>query len=117
MAPSSAPGCRRPWATSTPSCTSRTARCSTPRPRRETRVEREEYLRKRYGFIDKQLAGKQFLFGDQFTVADAYLYTVTTWAAYVKFDLSAFPNLVAFQARVAARPAVQQTLKAEGLAG
>ncbi len=88
-----------------------------PKTPAETRVEREEYLRKRYGFIDKQLAGKQFLFGDQFTVADAYLYTVTTWAAYVKFDLSAFPNLVAFQARVAARPAVQQTLKAEGLAG
>lgn len=86
-----------------------------PKTPAETRADREEYLRKRYGLIEKQLAGKQFLFGDQFTVADAYLYTVTNWAAYVKLDLSSFPNLLAFQARVAARPAVQAALKAEGL--
>ncbi len=86
-----------------------------PKTPAETRADREEYLRKRYGLIEKQLEGKQFLFGDQFTVADAYLYTVTNWAAYVKLDLSSFPNLLAFQARVAARPAVQAALKAEGL--
>lgn len=86
-----------------------------PKTPAETRSEREEYLRKRYGLIEKQLEGKQYLFGDQFTVADAYLYTVTNWAAYVKLDISGFPNLLAFQARVAARPAVQAALKAEGL--
>jgi glutathione S-transferase len=86
-----------------------------PKTPEETRTERAEYLRKRYGLIEKQLEGKQFLFGDQFTVADAYLYTVTTWAAYVKLDISGFPNLLAFQARVAARPAVQKALEAEGL--
>lgn len=86
-----------------------------PKTPAETRTEREEYLRKRYGFIEKQLEGKQYLFGDQFTVADAYLYTVTNWAAYVKLDISGFPNLLAFQARVAARPAVQAALQAEGL--
>lgn len=86
-----------------------------PKTPAETRADREEYLRKRYGLIEKQLAGKEFLFGDQFTVADAYLYTVTNWAAYVKLDISAFPNLLAFQARVAARPAVQKALAAEGL--
>lgn len=86
-----------------------------PKTPAETRAEREEYLRKRYGLIEKELEGKQYLFGDQFTVADAYLYTVTNWANYVKLDLSAFPNLLAFQARVSARPAVQAALKAEGL--
>jgi glutathione S-transferase len=81
----------------------------------EVRTERAAYLLKRYGLIEKQLAGKQYLFGDQFTVADAYLYTVTTWAGHVKVDLSDLPNLLAFQARVSARPAVQAAMVAEGL--
>lgn len=86
-----------------------------PKTPAETRADREEYLRKRYALVEKQLEGKQFLFGDTFTVADAYLYTVTNWAAYVKLDISGFPNLLAFQARVASRPAVQKALVAEGL--
>lgn len=81
----------------------------------ELRQDREAYLKKRYAFIEKTLAGKAYLFGDQFTVADAYLFTVTNWAAYVKLDLAEFPNLLAFQARVAERPAVQAALVAEGL--
>lgn len=81
----------------------------------ETRAEREAYLRKRYATIEAALAGKQFLFGDQFTVADAYLFTVTGWARFLKLDLSEFPNLLEFQARVAARPAVQDAMAAEGL--
>jgi glutathione S-transferase len=79
----------------------------------EARAEREAYLRKRYGFIEKHLAGRQYLFDDRFGVADAYLFTVTNWAQHVKFDLSEFPNLVAFQARVAARSAVQEAINAE----
>ena len=86
-----------------------------PKTPAETRTEREEYLRKRYGIIEKQLEGKQYLFGDQFTVADAYLFTVTNWSRFLKLDLSAFPNLTAFQARVAERPAVKEALAAEGL--
>lgn len=81
----------------------------------ETRSERLEYLRKRYRTIEQALAGKSYLFGDQFTVADAYLFTVTNWARFVKLDLADFPNLNAFQARVAARPAVQAAMAAEGL--
>jgi glutathione S-transferase len=81
----------------------------------ELRKDREAYLRKRYKLIDDRLAGRNYLFGDQFTVADAYLFTVTNWAGFVKLDLSEFANLTAFQARVAARPAVQQALVDEGL--
>jgi glutathione S-transferase len=81
----------------------------------ELRKDREEYLRKRYGLVEKQLAKGPYLFGEQFTVADAYLFTVTNWANFVKLDLSEFPNLLAFQARVAERPGVQAALVAEGL--
>jgi glutathione S-transferase len=81
----------------------------------ELRKDREAYLRKRYALLDKRLATQPYLFGEQFTVADAYLFTVTNWAGFVKLDFSEFPNLMAFQARVAARPAVQATLTAEGL--
>jgi glutathione S-transferase len=81
----------------------------------ETRKEREEYLRKRYKLVDERLARGPYLFGDQFTVADAYLFTVTNWSNFLKLDLSEFANLMAFQARVAARPAVQAAMAAEGL--
>ena len=74
-----------------------------------------EKLLSRMAWIDGQLAGKPYLMGDTFTVADAYLFTVTGWGAYVKVDLSGFANISAHRARVAARPAVQAALRAEGL--
>lgn len=73
-------------------------------------------LVKRFAYVDEQLAGKDYLLGAQFSVADAYLFTVTNWAGYVQFDLKDYANLRAHQARVAARPKVQEALKAEGLA-
>jgi glutathione S-transferase len=79
------------------------------------REERLAYLKRRYALIEKQLEGKQFLFGDRFTVADAYLFVLTNWARGVKLDLSEFPNLLAFQKRVAARPAVRRAMVREGL--
>ncbi|CAO3351325.1 glutathione transferase GstA [Azospirillum palustre] len=63
--------------------------------------------------LDQQLAGKAYLTGDSFTVADAYAYTVLSWLPRIKFDLSPFPNLTAFAERVAARPAVQAAHAAE----
>jgi glutathione S-transferase len=81
----------------------------------EMREEKIAYLGKRYAVIEKQLAGRDYLFGDRFSVADAYLFTVTNWAHHLKVDLAPFPNLAAFQKRVAARPAVQAAMKAEGL--
>ena len=86
-----------------------------PKTGQEVRNERVDYLRKRYDLIEKRLTGRDYLVGDRFTAADAYLFTVTNWANFVKVDLSAFPNLMAFQKRVAARPAVQAAMKAEGL--
>ncbi|MGQ0385242.1 MAG: glutathione transferase GstA [Gammaproteobacteria bacterium] len=81
----------------------------------EVREERLAYLRRRYALIEKQLEGKPYLFGERFTVADAYLFVLTNWARSVKLDLSEFPKLLAFQKRVAERPAVRQALVREGL--
>ena len=79
------------------------------------REERHAYLKRRYALVEKQLEGRQYLFGDRFTVADAYLYAVTRWARGVKLDLSGFPNLNAFQERVSSRKAVREALAEEGL--
>ena len=72
-------------------------------------------LAKRFGFIATHLEGKQYLMGDQFTVADAYLFTVANWGQFVGVDIGQWPAVKAFHARVAARPQVQEALKAEGL--
>ncbi len=74
-----------------------------------------ENLRKKYEYVDAQLAGKNYLMGDQFSIPDAYLFTVTNWAGAVGLDLSAFKNLGAFMDRMRARPAVQEAFQAEGL--
>lgn len=72
-------------------------------------------LMERLGWVDQQLAGKAYLMGDTFTVADAYLFTVAGWAKFVGMDLSGLSTLSAYLGRVGARPAVQEALKAEGL--
>ena len=70
----------------------------------------------KFKYIESQLAGRDYLMGDQFTVADGYLFTMLMWAGdRLGFDLSGMPNLVAYKARVAARPKVQEALKKEGL--
>ena len=69
----------------------------------------------RLQFVDKELAGKPYLMGDHFTVADGYLYAVTRWTKPMNIDLSGFPKLTAFMERMTARPAVQEALKVEGL--
>jgi len=74
-----------------------------------------ERLRGRYKYLNQQLEGKSYLMGDSFTVPDAYLFTVTNWAPRVGVDLSDQPNVQAFMARMAARPAVQEAMKTEGL--
>jgi glutathione S-transferase len=74
-----------------------------------------ENLTKRVGWLAEKLGARPYLMGEQFTVADAYLFVVLSWAAHVSFDLTRWPNLVAFQERVGARPHVQEALAAEGL--
>jgi glutathione S-transferase len=72
-------------------------------------------LNERLSWVDQQLEGKTYLMGDTFTVPDAYLFTVAGWGKHVGVDISGLKNLSAYMARVGARPAVQEALKAEGL--
>lgn len=72
-------------------------------------------LQERLKFVDGELAGKAFVMGSDYSVADAYLFTVTHWAKPMAIDLAPYPNLLAWRERVAARPAVQAAMKAEGL--
>lgn len=73
-----------------------------------------ENIGTRFAWLDKQLAGREFLM-DRFTVADAYLFTVVNWSGFAGIDLSKYPNLAAYQKRIAARPKVREAMKAEGL--
>ena len=75
----------------------------------------KENLGKRFDWLDKQLAGKDYLMGKTFTVADAYLFVLLGWTKPTAIDLSRWPNLAAYHARVAARPKVKEAMVAEGL--
>jgi glutathione S-transferase len=69
----------------------------------------------KFKYVESALAGRDYLMGNQFTVADGYLFTMLTWADRLKFDMSAMPNLLAYKARIAARPKVKEALTKEGL--
>ncbi|WP_454616394.1 glutathione transferase GstA [Bradyrhizobium cenepequi] len=81
----------------------------------DTKAFFKDRLMGKFKYIDSQLAGRDYLLGNPFTVADGYLFTMLAWADRMKFDLSGLPNLVAYKARVAARPKVQEALTKEGL--
>ncbi|KQZ19399.1 glutathione S-transferase [Mesorhizobium sp. Root552] len=87
-----------------------------PNTPEETRTINKEQLTKRVKFLDTRLADRSYLMGDVFSVADAYLWTVLGWAKHVGLDLSGFANVQRFLGTVAARPAVQKSLREEGLA-
>jgi glutathione S-transferase len=74
-----------------------------------------ENLKKKFEWLAPRLAAHKFVLGDQFTVADAYLFTVLSWTKPLKIDLGPWPALAAYMARVRERPKVQQALKEEGL--
>ena len=88
-----------------------------PMSRDDWKAAARANLERRLRHVDDHLgAGNAYLLGEGFSVADGYLFTVLRWMAPIGFDLAPYPNIQAYQARVAARPAVQAALKAEGLA-
>ena len=80
-----------------------------------TKDQQRAKLAKRFDYVAKTLSAHPYLTGDAFTIADAYLFTVVNWSGMLNVDLSPWPALQQFQARVAARPKVHATLVAEGL--
>ena len=75
----------------------------------------KENLAKRFDLIDQHLKGKDYLMGKQFTVADAYLFVLSNWTKPTQIDIAKWPNLQAYNKRVAARPKVKEAMQAEGL--
>ena len=82
-------------------------------PSDEVRASVIARLGKRYAIVEAQLAKHPFLAGSAFTIADAYLFTVTRWASMLKVDLSAFPHVAAYMKRIDERPAVKAAIAAE----
>ncbi|MCM2327549.1 MAG: glutathione transferase GstA [Lysobacter sp.] len=81
----------------------------------EARAAAVAALAHRLDLVEKSLASQPFLTGERFTVADAYLFAVASWAPWVKLDMAPWPKVRDFVARVGARPKVQEALVAEGL--
>jgi glutathione S-transferase len=79
------------------------------------RARQIEKIGGRFDWVTKQLGARDHLMGSAFTAADAYFYTMLTWCRHVGIDLSKWPVLTAYKARVEQRPQVQEALKAEGL--
>ena len=79
------------------------------------KVIAKENLGKQFTYVENQLSEKPYLMGDTFTVADAYLFTVSSWGKHVGIDIAPWPKLTAFMQRVSVRPAVQKAMQAEGL--
>ena len=85
-----------------------------PKSPEEAKTLARDKLNERLKWVDEQLQGKSYLMGETFSVADGYLFTVAGWGKFVGVDLTSLTQLSAFMTRVAARPAVQAALKAEG---
>lgn len=75
----------------------------------------QERLLERFAFLEKHLAASEYIMGRSFTVADAYLFTVLGWTKPLNIDMSAYPRIEAYRARILARPAVREAMQAEGL--
>ncbi|CAI0860998.1 glutathione transferase GstA [Serratia proteamaculans] len=86
-----------------------------PKTPEEYKTIAREKLDKQFDYLDSVLAKQHFLLGNKFSVADAYLFTVMRWAIALQFDIKKRTQLSAYFDRVAARPAVDATLNAEGL--
>jgi glutathione S-transferase len=86
-----------------------------PRASDEWKGVVKDRLASQFDYLTKQLDGKTYLMGAQYSVADAYLFTILNWSKNVKIDLGKWPVLKAYYDRIAARPAVQAVFEAEGL--
>jgi len=82
----------------------------------EARASAEAGVARRFNYLEDVLSdGRAYLTGETFTIADAYMFVVSNWSNFTGIDLKQWPNIAAFVARVAARPATQQAMGAEGL--
>jgi glutathione S-transferase len=87
--------------------------------REDAPEDTKQYVRKnlaaRFDYLQRALGTKKFLMGEQYTVADAYLFTVLSWARHVEIDLGRWPQVKRYMEGIGARPNVVEALKSEGL--
>ncbi len=74
-----------------------------------------ENVKKRLTYVNERLSSNAFIAGTTFTIADAYLYTILSWTAYLKFDVTPWPHVQKYMQKMVERPAVREALRAEGL--
>ncbi|AUU91391.1 MULTISPECIES: glutathione transferase GstA [Enterobacteriaceae] len=72
-------------------------------------------LEKKLEYVDAALADQQWINGENFSIADAYLFTVLRWAVAVKLNFPQAGNIANYMQRVASRPAVAAAMAAEGI--
>ncbi|MEA3036315.1 MAG: glutathione S-transferase [Sphingomonadales bacterium] len=82
----------------------------------EYKATTREALGKKFDYLEAQIGDGPYILGDNFSILDAYAFAVLNWTRIHKIDINRWPGLAAYLARVAERPAVQETLRAEGLA-
>ena len=86
-----------------------------PKTPEEWKAIVNDLIAARLAYVEKKLGGQAYLMGDNFTVADAYLFTVLSWGKWVGVDIGRWPTLQSYTNRISSRPTVQAALKAEGL--
>lgn len=72
-------------------------------------------LDSRLAHVEQHLLQRTYLLGDDFSIADAYLFVVSNWARSVELDLSPYPGILALRKRVGTRPAAQVAMRSENL--
>ena len=88
----------------------------TPNASSEWKQAARDQLAKKFDYVERQVGSGPFLTGEQFTIADAYLFVMLGWTAVTDIDLARWPKLTAFRERAAQRPSIRQVLQFEGLA-
>lgn len=86
-----------------------------PKTPEEWKAIVNDLIAARLAYVEKKLGGQVYLMGDNFTVADAYLFTVLSWGKWVGVDIGRWPTLQSYTNRISSRPTVQAALRAEGL--
>ena len=86
-----------------------------PAAANEWKQATRDQLAKKFDYVERQLGDRPFLTGNNFTIADAYLFVMLGWTAMNDIDLGRWPGLTAFYQRAAERPSVRQVLEFEGL--
>ncbi|TCJ98901.1 glutathione S-transferase [Volucribacter psittacicida] len=79
----------------------------------EVRTQGKNALDKHHRHLDQRLAQQPYLGGEHYSIADAYLYTVSNWARYIHYDLTAYPHLWQYLQNLHHRPAIQRAMAIE----